>query len=101
MLLEASSTHISAARLPSDLVLTATALDPAGAALPGVTVAFTLTLSGLPPFSGEGVTDSAGHATFRVTLPAGTAQGTGGATAEISTGPYGDAMKPITLDVVP
>jgi hypothetical protein len=100
--LTASAGRISAARLPATLVLTAVALDPDGIPLPGVSVLFTLTLPGLPPFTSETkVTDDAGRATFRAPVPAGTSLGVGAATAAISTGAYGDATTPIKIEVVP
>ncbi len=99
--LTASATRIRAASLPASLVLTATAFDPDGAPLPAADVAFTLTMAGLPPFSGQGVTDGQGHATYRLTLPAGTPPGNGSGTALVTTGPFGDASAQVAILVIP
>ena len=102
VVLTPTASRISAARLPAAMVLTATALDPDGNPLPDIPVAFTLTLPGLPPFSADGLqTDASGRASFRQIIPAGTGVGTGSATAQISSGPWGDASTEIAITVDP
>jgi hypothetical protein len=97
--LSASAYRISAARLPRSIVLQAQVTDPDGRPMAGQSVAFTLTIPGVPAITGEDTTNRSGTATFKTTIPAGATAGSGLATAFVSTPDHGNASGRATITI--
>lgn len=83
--LRASAYRFSVAKLPQQLVLTATAIDATGEPVVGAQVTFSVSIPGIPVVTGEGTTDGTGTAVFQTTIPAGATPGSGPATAYITS----------------
>lgn len=98
--LSASAYRVKVGSLPRTIELQAVVTDPNGRALRGETVVFTLTLSGVPAITGEGVTGTGGRATFRTTIPAGATVGGGLATAFVDSAEHGEASGRISVSIV-
>jgi Glucodextranase, domain B len=98
--MSASAYRISAARLPRSIELRAQVTDPNARLLAGQAVTFTLTIPGVPAITGDDVTDGSGTATFTTTIPAGATQGTGLATAFVSTADFGDASGRVSVTII-
>ena len=96
----ASAYRISAARLPRTIELRALVTDPDGRPVAGQGVTFTLTIPGVPAITGEKATNASGLATFRTTIPAGATEGSGLATAYVSTTEFGDASGRISITII-
>jgi hypothetical protein len=67
----------------------------------GQSVTFTLSIPGVPAITGEDVTDASGLASFKTTIPAGATQGSGLATAFVTTADYGDASGRTAITIIP
>ena len=98
--LSASAYRLSASRLPRDIVLRARVTDPDGGLLSGQVVTFTLSIPGVPVITGDNVSDGSGMATFRTTIPAGATEGSGLATAFVSTAEFGEASGQISITII-
>jgi len=99
--LNASVYRISAVKLPRTLQLRAVATDPDGKPLVGRDITFTLAISGVPPITGQSLTDESGIAIFVTTIPAGATLGSGPGTAFLSTPEYGDASGRVVITIIP
>ncbi len=99
--LSASAYRISAAHLPRTLELRVLVTDPDGGLLSGQLVNFTLSIPGVPAITGDGTSDETGLATFRTTIPAGATEGSGLATAFVSTLDFGEASAQISITIIP
>jgi hypothetical protein len=98
--LSASAYRISAARLPRSIELQARVTNPDGRLLARQLVTFTLSIPGVPVITGDDTSDAAGMATFRTTIPAGATQGSGLATAFVSTTEFGEASAQISITII-
>jgi hypothetical protein len=98
--ISASAYRISAARLPRTIELRATVTDPNGKPMAGQEVTFTLTIPGVPALTGDDVTNGAGEATYRTTIPAGATRGSGLGTAFVSTEEYGTASGRTSITII-
>lgn len=98
--LEASASRISAARLPRTIELRARVTNPDGQLLARQVVSFTLSIPGVPPITGEKVSDGSGIATFSTRIPAGATVGFGLATASVSTAEFGEESDTFTIAIV-
>jgi hypothetical protein len=98
--ISASAYRISASRLPRTITVQAVVTDPNGRPLAGQGVTFTLTIPGVPALTGEDTTNASGSATFRTTIPAGATQGSGLATARVSTAKYGATSGRISITII-
>lgn len=98
--LRANAYRFKTTKLPRPLVLTVTVTDPAGTPVVDASVTFTVSLPGMPVITGDAVTDATGVASFSTTVPAGTAPGSGPATAFVTTSDFGttSARTVITIE---
>jgi hypothetical protein len=98
--LSASAYRISAALLPRNLELRVLVTDPDGGPIAGQVVSFTLSIPGVPVITSDGTSDESGLATFRTTIPAGATEGSGLATAFVSTLDFGAASAQISITII-
>ena len=99
--LGASAYRISIAKLPQDLTLRATVLDPDGNALVGTAITFTLSIPGIPAVTGDEQTDADGRASFTTSIPAGADPGQGNATVLVSSDVFGSAEDYTVITIEP
>ena len=96
----ASTYQFSARALPQPITLRAEVADPNGNPLAGASVAFSLTIQGVPPIATVKITDTNGIATFPTTIPRGATAGlTSPATILVTTTAYGQTTARTTITI--
>jgi hypothetical protein len=98
--LAASTYRISVRSLPTSIQLVATVTDPAGKALVGATVTFSLTLPKIPAITYEATTGGDGRAVFTTTVPKGVDPGSGLASVLVTTDGQGQTTAQAAITVV-
>jgi hypothetical protein len=100
--LSVSAYRIVDGDLPETFSARVAVTDPDGRPLEGASVLFTLTIPGIPAIVPSPiVTDGAGVATFRTTIPAGATPGTGPITALVTSEEFGRVMVRTVLTIDP
>ncbi len=87
--LKANRYQFSRKTLPDPITMSVTVTDPNGRAVKGAAITFTLSVPGIETIVAEGTTDGNGRASYKTTIPKGSATGTGALTALVDAGELG------------